>query len=362
MKIVLSFIVLAILAAAGAGAVVWNLGYFQAPGASLTYTVEKGENFVALGRKLESLGVIRSARALRWYHNFVPHRPLQRGEFALTKNMPVPELVAALTEGHPIEYKFTIPEGQNIFQIADDLEEKGFAKKADFLAAARSPDIIQTLPGLVPGHALPPSIEGYAYPDTYLLQKIYTAKEIAQIMVARFREVYRTLENDRKASGLFPEFGFSVHQFITLASIVEKETGNAEERPLVASIFVNRLRKKMRLQTDPTIIYGIYLQNGGSWNGNITRRNLDDATNPYNSYHSAGLPPGPISNPGISALKATLKPAETEYLYFVSKGDGSHIFSKDYGAHAKAVRETQLTPGAKAGKSWRDLAPEKRAK
>jgi UPF0755 protein len=339
----------------------WSLGYFQPPGHPVVYTVQKGENFAGISKKLEAQGVIRSARAFRWYRNLLgSHKTLQRGEFALSTNMPVPAVITALTEGKPIEYKFTIPEGENIFQIAEELEAKGFASKADFLAATRSPELIQMLPGADAKGSRPFSIEGYAYPDTYLLQKVFSAKEIAQMMVMRFREIYKTLEPEFGSSVPFSEFHFNPHQMVTLASIVEKETGNGEERPVIASVFVNRLRKKMRLQTDPTIVYGIYLAKG-AWNGNITRRDLD-APGPYNSYQSNGLPPGPIANPGISALRAALHPANTDYLYFVSRGDGTTIFSKEYGAHAKAVRETQLTPHAKDGKSWRDLAPEKRAK
>lgn len=361
MKKLIVFMVLgAVLALAGAVYVGQALGYFSSLGQPTVFLVNKGDNFVAVSKRLEAQGVIKSARALRWYHNLVPHGPLHRGEFALTTNMPVPAVVSALTEGKPIEYKFTIPEGQNIFQVGELLEEKGFVKKGEFLEAAFSSDLIKTLPGFQPGDIPPRSIEGYIFPDTYLLQKIFTAKEIAQMMVAHFREVYKSLEPELQTSLVMNELRLTPYQFITLASIVEKETGNVDERPVIASIFVNRLRKKMRLQTDPTVIYGLYLKNKGTWNGNITRRDLNEE-GPYNSYQIAGLPPGPIANPGISALKAVLKPANTDYLYFVSRGDGTSIFSREYGAHSKAVRDTQLAP-RKNGKSWRDLAPEKRAK
>ena len=178
-------------------------------------------------------------------------------------------------------------------------------------------------------------------------------------MVQRFKEVFRGLELEWKENGLAKEFQFSSHQMIILASIVEKETGAAEERPKIASVFVNRLRKKMRLQTDPTIIYGIYLEKG-TWNGNISRSGIE-SKHPYNTYQNDGLPPGPISNPGLNAIKAALHPESTDFLYFVSRGDGTSIFSKDLSTHSKAVRETQLNPKTREGKSWRDLAPEKRA-
>ena len=359
MKIFINFVGLAVLLGVlGAGA--WSLGYFSGPGEPVAFTVQKGENFASLANKLKSQGIIRSARAMRWYVNLRGKtRPLQRGEFELRTNMPVPAVVYALTEGKPIEHKFTVPEGFNVFQIAEELEAKGFARKADFLAAARSPELIQMLPGLDPSLPKPALIEGFLYPDTYLLQKVFTAKEIAQAMVAHFREVYKTVEGEIRSSPVAQELKLNPYQVLTLASIVEKETGNNDERPLVASIFVNRLRKRMMLQTDPTIIYGIYLEKG-SWDGKIGRRNLDEP-GPYNTYRSYGLPPSPISNPGLNAIRATLNPAQTDYLYFVSKGDGTHIFSKDYGAHSRAVHDTQLVPKAKEGKSWRNLPKDKRA-
>lgn len=352
--------VLAFLGLAGAGALAWKLGYFLPVGEPITYTVQKGENFSGIARKLQLQGIISSERAFRWYVNILaPGKPLQRGEFALYTRMPVPEVVRALTEGKPIEHRFTIPEGYNIFQIAEELEAKSFVSKADFLAAARSPELIQQIPGVASLARKPSSIEGYVYPDTYLLQKVFNAREIAQIMLNHFREVFKGIEPQVRDNLLVREFRFTPHDIVTLASIVEKETGAGSERPLVASVFVNRLRKRMRLQTDPTIIYGIYLEKG-SWDGNIRRRDLDGG-NAYNSYQHDGLPPGPIANPGVSALRAVMQPAETDYLYFVSKGDGTHVFSKDYGSHAKAVKDS-IRPGAKDGKSWRDLSPEMRAK
>jgi UPF0755 protein len=351
-----------LLAVAGAG--IWfaaaSLGLFQAPGAPLTFVVEKGENLISIGRRLDGAGVIHYGRAFRWYVNYLaPHKKLKRGEFALNQNMPVPELVRALTEGKPIEYKFTVPEGENLFQVAEALEAKGLGRKSEFLAAARSAEVLHAIPGLAGGRS-PKSIEGYIFPDTYLLQRVFTAKEIALLMVQRFREVYHQIEPELKANPIVSEFRFTPHQVITLASIVEKETGASGERPLVASIFINRLRKKMRLQTDPTVIYGVWAATG-KWDGNIHRRDLD-SHNEYNTYQMDGLPPGPIANPGLSAIKAVLNPATSDYLYFVSRNDGTHVFSKDYGAHKQAVQSTQLNRAARDGKSWRNLPSEKRAK
>ena len=345
-----------------AGALIWELGYFHGLGEPKNFTVEKGENFAALAHKLEEAGIVDNARALRWYVNLMaPSKKLKRGEFALATHMPVPELVEALTEGKPIEYRFTIPEGENIFQIAEMLEEKGFATKAEFVEAARSPRVLALIPGLRQGEQRPESIEGYIYPDTYLLQKVFSPEEIAAIMVLRFREVFKGIEPLLGGNPVVQEFRFSPHQLLTLASIVEKETGAARERPRIAGLFLNRLRKHMRLQTDPAVIYGIYLANGGEWDGHIGSKGLATPS-PYNSYLNEGLPPGPIASPGANAIRAVLEPESSDFLYFVSRNDGTSVFCKDYACHAKAVQATQLAPGARSGKSWRDLPAEERAK
>ncbi len=360
MKFLLVFIGLAILLGLGAGA--WQLGYFQVAGSEeIPFTVQKGDNFAVLARRLEKEGIIRSERALRWYVNLAsPSKSLKRGEFGLFRNMSVPAVVQALTEGRPMEYKVTVPEGHNLFQVADILAAKGLATREDFLAAARDPEVVRMLPTLAGSAKLPRSIEGYIFPDTYHLQKVFTAKEIAQLMVARFREVFQGLSAEMENSVVMRSLGLNPHELVILASIVEKETGAAQERPLIASVFINRLRKKMRLQTDPTVIYGVWVAQG-NWDGNIRRRDLNTPTE-YNTYQMSGLPVGPIANPGINAIRAVLQPAESDYLFFVSRNNGTHIFSKDFSAHNRAVRETQLNPGAREGKSWRDLPAEQRAR
>jgi len=190
-------------------------------------------------------------------------------------------------------------------------------------------------------------------------KRVFTAEEILGLFVDRYRENWKQLENQWQESSVRKELNLNQHELVILASIVEKETGAAFERPLIASVFLNRLRKRMRLQTDPTIIYGIWLEKG-SWDGNIRRRDLQEKA-PYNTYQISGLPPGPIANPGLNALKAVMNPEPSDYLYFVSKNNGTHIFSKDYADHNRAVRETQLNKSARQGGSWRDLPVEQRA-
>ena len=169
-----------------------------------------------------------------------------------------------------------------------------------------------------------PSLEGYLYPDTYLISRDLDARELVDLMVRRFWKVFNDLIRGQKRD-------MSLREIVTLASIVEKETGLAEERPVIASVFLNRLKKRMRLESDPTVIYGLK-----NFDGNLKRKDLR-TPNPYNTYTNHGLPPGPIANPGRESLMAVINPAETDYLYFVSRNDGSHCFSTTLKEHNRAV-------------------------
>jgi UPF0755 protein len=175
-----------------------------------------------------------------------------------------------------------------------------------------------------------PTLEGYLFPDTYRFAKGLPAESIVRTMVDRFRAVY---EDVRRAS---PATSLSMHEIVTLASIVEKETAVPEERPLIAAVFLNRMRRGMRLETDPTVIYGI-----SDFDGNLRRVHLEDESNPYNTYRIPGLPPGPIASPGREALQAVLAPADSPYLFFVSRNDGTHVFTTSYRDHSRAVAQFQ---------------------
>lgn len=363
MKFFSGIIALAILTMLALGAVAWKISLFSGPGGPAKhFIVAKGDNFAHVGVRLRAEKIIFSERAFRWYVNIlVPHKKLQRGEFLLHEGMGVAQVVYALTEGKPIEYKFTIPEGHNMYEVAEALEAAGLVGKAtDFLAAARAPELIAQLPTLLPGQKHPKSLEGYLYPDTYLLQKVFSAKEIAGIMLARFKEVYKHVAAEVSASEQLKKFKMDSFDVITLASIVEKETGAAAERPIVASIFFNRMQKHMRLQTDPTIIYGMW-DRDGFFDGKIHSHDIHNPT-PYNTYVIDGLPPGPVANPGLSAIQAVLHPAQSDYLFFVSNNNGTHTFSKNLRDHQHAVQKTQINPAARDGKSWRDLPKDQRAK
>jgi UPF0755 protein len=259
------------------------------------------------------------------------HRGIKAGEYLLSAAMPPVRILELLSKGSVITHSVTIPEGLTSIQIADLLEEKGLADRAEFLALAEDPQVAARL-GVPAGR-----LEGYLFPDTYQFVKGLPALSLVEVMVRRFREMVRPFEVR------LGEIHLPLSEVITLASIVEKETGLAEERPLIAGVFLNRLRQGMRLESDPTVIYGLK-----HFDGNLTRKDLQEPT-PYNTYVIRGLPPGPIANPGADAIRAVLYPMETDYLYFVSRNDGSHHFSRTLAAHAQAVEMYQKRPSRRGG-------------
>lgn len=249
---------------------------------------------------------------------------LRAGEYLIPPVQTPLQVLDLLVRGKVILHRVTIPEGKNIRQIAEILALGNWIDPGHFLALSTDRHFIRKL-----GLNLD-SLEGYLFPDTYTLTRGEVTEEgIITMMVHRFRQVWEHLEKDT------PE-GFSRHQVMTLASIVEKETGKADERPLIARVFLNRLKKNMRLQSDPTVIYGL-----DDFDGNLTREDLQAPT-PYNTYVIKGLPPGPICNPGRESIRAVLHPADATYLYFVSKNDGTHHFSSSLREHNRAVRKYQI--------------------
>jgi len=249
---------------------------------------------------------------------------LQAGEYRFSPGQTPYHILRALAAGATVRWSVTIPEGSNIYQLADILSRGGWGERELFLELTRDPEIMAR-------HGVrAASLEGYLFPDTYQLVRGQNPREIIALMLERGRQVRQEL-GDLRDNPL----GLTPHEVLTLASIVEKETGAPEERPLIAQVFFNRLRQGMRLQTDPTVIYGLT-----DFNGNLTRKDLQTPT-PYNTYMISGLPPGPIANPGRAAIVAVLQPAPTSYLYFVSKNDGTHYFSNDLAEHNRAVFKHQ---------------------
>jgi len=254
-------------------------------------------------------------------------RKIKAGEYELSAGMTPIQILDKLTKGRIMTHPVTLPEGLTRMQIADLLSEKGLVGRRAFLSLTEDAGIIKKY-GLSGRN-----LEGFLYPDTYQFARGLSPGTVIDVMIRRFLELVAPLEEVLKQSGM------SLEQVITLASIVEKETGLAMERPLIASVFLNRLKRGMRLESDPTVIYGL-----SAFNGNLTRKDLRRLT-PYNTYMIRGLPPGPIANPGIAAIKAVLYPAQTKYLYFVSKNDGSHHFSRTFTEHNRAVNYYQKKRG-----------------
>jgi UPF0755 protein len=298
------------------------------------FWVRYGATLREVAEALERRGIIRrKAPLLLWARLAGYGKNLKAGEYRLNPGMPPLKILHLIYRGAVVTHPVTIPEGFTTRQIGALLDEEGLVAQEVFVSLARDADTARRYGLSGPG------LEGYLYPDTYHFSRGLPPLSIIDVMVRRFREVIAPLAERISESGM------SVEEVVTLASIVEKETGLAKERPLIASVFLNRLRKGMRLESDPTVIYGLE-----GFDGDLTKKDLSSKT-PYNTYVIQGLPPGPIANPGIDAIRAVLYPAETEYIYFVSKNDGSHQFSKTLLEHNRAVARYQRPRGARSGKT-----------
>jgi len=300
----------------------------------------KGSGTRAIGLKLEEEGVVRYAWQFWLARAMHPRTTVQAGEYRFDRPASVAEVFRRLARGDVYYFSFTVPEGSNMFDIARLAESEGVMPAQDFLRAAADAAPVRDL---APDAK---TLEGFLFPSTYRLSHDTTPQALVQMMTSQFRKEWKRL-----SAGKHAEAG----KVVTLASLVEKETGVAEERPLVASVFENRLRIGMPLDCDPTVIYAALLEN--RYRGEIHRSDLD-RQHPYNTYQHAGLPPGPIANPGESSLAAALDPAETGYLYFVARPEGGgHVFTSNLAAHGKAVKSYRnathrnVTPGKPARKA-----------
>jgi UPF0755 protein len=251
-------------------------------------------------------------------------RKVKPGEYDLHTAMRPAEILNMLVTGKVIKYTVLVQEGFTARQIGKLLDEARIVKEADVARLVSDPLFIKSLG--VDG----PTLEGYLFPDTYYFPRRAKAEEVVKAMVAGFRQAY-TPEIQARAAFL----GMTERQVVTLASIIEKETGQDEERPLISAVFHNRLKRRLPLQSDPTVIYGIT-----NFNGNLTRADLTRRT-PFNTYTRTGLPPGPIASPGSKSIIAALNPAPVDYIFFVSKNDGTHQFSTTLAEHNRAVGRYQ---------------------
>lgn len=298
--------------------------------------LDRGEGTGGLAQSLQQAGVIRYQWQFWLARATEPSARLQAGEYRFTQAASVNTIFSRIARGDVFYVELKIPEGSNIFDIQRLLEASGIISAQDFGRAAADPTLIRDLDPQTR------SLEGYLFPATYRISHSTTATDLCQMMTTQFRRQWKKLSTE----------GQDVHRAVTLASLVEKETGISEERPIVASVFVNRLMKGMNLECDPTTIYAALLEN--RYQGVIHKSDLE-SRNAYNTYQNSGLPPGPITNPGGDALMAALHPAETNYLYFVAKASGEgHQFSSTLAAHQKAVKSYRH--GSKAAKSPRKAA------
>ncbi|MGA1598800.1 MAG: endolytic transglycosylase MltG [bacterium] len=246
---------------------------------------------------------------------------LQVGEFELPRHFSTGQVLEELITGKGVLRKVTIPEGKTLREIAQRLESAGLASAKDLVALEKDPELLDQT-----GISEATSLEGFLFPETYFLSKAFSPRELLEVMISHYRNIMTDSMRERAQ-----ELNLTEYQLLTLASIVEKETANPRDRDKISAVFHNRLRKRMRLDSDPTVIYGI-----PNFDGNLTRKHLRK-NHPHNTYTNHGLPPTPISNPGVDALMATLYPAEVKYLYFVARGDGSSHFSKTLREHNRAV-------------------------
>lgn len=322
MKLVRRFAALAILLVAGAGYVAWELNRPYAAFSAETFIeFPKGTSTIDMARTLAASGVIPHAWAFLAARAVHPRRKLQAGEYRFTQPASVLRVYDRLARGDVFYYLLTVPEGENMFDIAAVAEKLGVFTAADFLRTARDASSIRDLDPAAP------TLEGYLFPSTYHLSRGSTPEQLCRMMTAEFREVWKELGA-----------GADVHATVTLASLIEREARYPKDRPLISSVLHNRLKIGMKLDCDPTTIYAALLD--GRYRGAIHQSDLAN-NSPYNTYRHAGLPPGPIADPGRDSLLAAMHPADTQYLYFVLRPDGSgaHNFSKSISEHQLATAE-----------------------
>jgi len=284
--------------------------------------IERGSTSREIATQLSEQGVLRSEYLFLLVRALRLDATLQAGEYVFEQPASALEVFDRIVRGDIYYHELRVPEGSNVFEVARIVGETGLVSADEFLEVVRDPAPIRDL---APQAA---TIEGYLFPSTYFISRHTTAADIAGLMIAEFRRVWSGLDAGDA----------DVHRILTLASLVEKETAVGSERPLIAAVFLNRLQRGMKLECDPTVIYAALLED--QYRGVIHQSDLE-RQHAYNTYQNAGLPPGPIANPGLAAILAVLEPADADYLFFVARPDGSgeHVFSTSLAAHNRAVRD-----------------------
>ena len=290
----------------------------MAPDGQKFVLLHPGYSTRRIASELQAAGVIRSATAFAIWHRIHHKRSLKAGEYLFEKQASALEIHDRLVRGDVYVHTVVIPEGYNIFEVAQAIQEAGLGSSQDFLKVATTDTAL--IADLTPEAQ---TLEGYLFPSTYEFTRTQTMQEMAAAMVKQFRQVAREID-----------LTSDVQKTVTFASIIEKETGAPEERPLVASVYYNRMVHKIALQADPSVIYAELLQ--GTYSGALHHADMHFQS-AYNTYVHAGLPPGPIGNPGRSSLEAALHPASTDYFYFVSNGNGHHRFAHSLEEHNRNV-------------------------
>lgn len=288
--------------------------------------IPKGATASEVGLRLKEKGVIRSPRAFALVAKLMGEGGrLKAGDYRLSPHMTLPAIVKTIAEGESVTVWVTFPEGYTVRQMAETLERHGVVRASEFCGTAENGKRFR-----VGRWRFPQNLEGYLFPDTYRFAKDASADQVVEIMLRNFvRKVAEPLSSEFKEA---EARGMTMAEVITLASLVEREAKRPEERALIAGVLVHRLRVGMPLQCDASVQYAL-----GKHQERLLYRDLE-VDSPYNTYQHAGLPPGPICNPGLASIKAALSPAETEFLYYVAKADGSHIFSTTYDQHLRAKR------------------------
>lgn len=330
-KFFLISVIFCLCFAAVAGAVIlWMAFFIKSPAGTcyqpVTFTVFSGQNLSTIAKNLKDQKLISNPMAFNLYARIKKATTLiKAGEYEMNTGMNPEDILNLLTSGKHKIYRLTVPEGLNMEEVALLAQQAGLCSKQQFLALCNELEWIDQFK--IPGMTL----EGYLFPDTYFFSKQTDCETLIKNMISTFNKTFNEKWKTRAK-----EMGLSVHEIVILASMIEKETGNEQERPIISSVFHNRLKLHMRLESDPTVIYGV-----SDYYGRIRYKHLKRVT-PYNTYQIDGLPAGPIANPGAQSLKAALYPAQTDYLYFVSKNDTTHQFSTNLEDHNIAVRKYQL--------------------
>ncbi len=292
----------------------------------VNFTVSSGQHLSIIAQNLKDQDLISNLLAFKIYVRIKKAATrIKAGEYEMNTGMSPKTILNVLTLGKNKLYRLTIPEGLNMEEISTLAQKAGLCSSEQFLSLCNDLEFINQLE--LPGMTL----EGYLFPDTYFFSRQTDCKTLIKKMISTFNKTFNDTWKARAK-----KIGLSVHEVVILASIIEKETGNGKERPIISSVFHNRLKRNMRLESDPTVIYGV-----SDYHGRIRYKHLRRVT-PYNTYKINGLPAGPIANPGGQSLKAALYPAKTKYLFFVSKNDTTHKFSTNLKDHNRAVKKYQL--------------------